>query len=103
MDKPEFQLLADLILDVKKDVSIIKSDVAANTITLNEHARRSEASENRLDVQEEKLEQFIKEMKPVQEHVQTVSALTKVIGKALKFLALIVSIVSTVLGILKLR
>lgn len=103
MDKPEIQLLADLILDVKKDVSDIKRDVAENTVTLNEHARRSEASEGRLDVQEQKLEKFITEMEPVKDHVKTISLLTNAGVKILKVLGLLISLISAIFGILKFR
>lgn len=109
MDKPEVQLLADLILDVKKDVSELKRDMSdtkdmaqANSISLNEHMRRSEASENRLDLQEDKLDHFIKEMEPVKEHVKAVSLLTSLIGKCLKVFTVLLSLVGAVLGILKL-
>lgn len=110
MDKPEVQLLADLILDVKKDVSEMKKDLSdtkqmsyANSIVLDEHMRRSEAAEARLDVQEEKLDKFIEQMIPVQDHVKTVSLLTSAVMKILKVLGAIATLVGTVLGILRLR
>ena len=108
MEKIDSQLLADLILDVKKDVSEIKKDLAdtkdmsfANSIVLDEHMRRSEAAEARLDVQEEKLDKFIESMEPVKEHVKTVHLLTTLVGKAARILAFLASIAGTILGLLK--
>lgn len=110
MDKPDVQLLTELILDVKKDVSEIKKDLTdtkemaySNSIVLDEHMRRSEAAEARLDVQEEKLDKFIKQMEPVQDHVKTVSLLTSAGIKVLKILGILASLIATVLGLLKFR
>lgn len=109
MDKPEVQILVDLVLDMKKDVSEIKKDGAEtkamtmqNSVVLAEHARRSEASEGRLDVQEVKLEKFITDMEPVKDHVKTVHLVTSFTVKALKVMGIVASLVATVLGILKL-
>lgn len=108
MEPTDTQLLASLILDVKKDVSEMKKDLSdtrdmsyANSIVLDEHMRRSEAAESRLDVQEEKLDEFVKSMEPVKEHVKTVHILTSVAVKVMKGLALVGSLVGTVLGCLK--
>jgi hypothetical protein len=110
VDAPEVKLLADLILDVKRDVSDIKKDLSetkdmtkSNSVVLEEHARRSRASESRLDVQEEKLDKFILEMEPVKDHVKTVSLLTHAGVKILKVLAILASLVATIAGLLKLR
>lgn len=110
MEQPENQLLTQLLLDVKQDVSAIKKDLAEiksiaqdNTIELVEHTRRSTASEARLDVQEEKLEKFIKDMEPVQDHVRMVSTLTKAGWIVLKGLAALVSLAGAILGLLKIR
>lgn len=109
MDKPEVQLLADLILDVKKDVWDIKKDLSdtkqmsySNSIVLDEHMRRSEAAEARLDVQEEKLDKFIDQMEPVREHVKTVGIITKILAKIIKWISIIASMVGAVLGVIRL-
>ena len=108
MESPDAQLLANLILDVKKDVSEIKKDLSdtkemsyANSIVLDEHMRRSEAAEARLDVQEEKLDKFITDMEPVKEHVKSVHLLTSVAGKFVKVLSVITTLVGAVVGLLK--
>jgi hypothetical protein len=56
MASPEIGLLLELVLDLKKDigavrtdVSNIKEDTTKNTVVLDDHARRSTASEKRLD------------------------------------------------------
>lgn len=48
MASPEIALLLELALDLKKDIGVIKEDTSKNTITLEEHERRSTASEARL-------------------------------------------------------
>lgn len=110
MDQPENALLTQLLLDVKQDVSVIKRDLAEtkeltkeNSVVLAEHARRSVASENRLDLQEEKMEKFISDMGPVQDHVEMVSTLTKAGWTAIKVLAAIASLVATILGLVKMK
>lgn len=108
MDKPDVRLLADLILDVKKDVGDMKKDLAdtkqmsyANSIVLDEHMRRSEAAEARLDVQEEKLDKFVESMEPVKEHVKSVHLLTGLAGKTLKVLGILATIFGAVKGFLR--
>ncbi len=54
MASPEIALLLELVLDLKKDLSDIKSKTDKNTIILEEHARRSTASEERLERLEKK-------------------------------------------------
>lgn len=103
MDTIESKLLTELLLDVKKDMSDMKQDVSGMKKDLSEHMRRSEASEARLDVQEEKLDTFIISMEPVKEHVKTVHLITRGSLKILKALALLASVVGTVAGLLKLR
>lgn len=110
MEDINVKLLADLILDVKKDLSDVKKDVSdlkdishANTISLDQHMSRNDISEARLDVQEEKLEKFVQDMEPVREHVKTVHLLTGLGVKILKVLGIVVSIVGTIAGLLRLR
>lgn len=61
MPSPEIGLLLELVLDLKKDISYLQEDVttlkteaAANSVTLEEHARRSTASEARLALLEKR-------------------------------------------------
>ena len=61
MPTPEIGLLLELVMDLKKDISsmqhdlsTVKSELAANTVTLEDHARRSTASEARLALLEKR-------------------------------------------------
>lgn len=61
MPSPEIGLLLELVLDLKKDITAVQKDVttlkseaAANTVTLEDHARRSTASEARLALLEKR-------------------------------------------------
>lgn len=49
MAQPEIALLLELVLDLKKDQNEIKQMTVENKVTLEDHARRSKASEERLD------------------------------------------------------
>lgn len=81
-----FDRLFDLILDLKKDQDIIKEQTIKNTSILDEHMRRTEASEARLLVQEERLKKL--------ETRSSVMDLIWKIGIA------IASLVGTILGII---
>lgn len=54
MATPEIALLLELVLDLKKDISDLKTESTENKATLEEHARRSTASENRLALLEKR-------------------------------------------------
>lgn len=61
MATPEISLLLELILDLKKDITSLKENItdlkteaAKNTVTLEDHARRSTASEARLGMLEQR-------------------------------------------------
>lgn len=54
MASPEIALLLELVLDLKKDVSALKEESTRNTVTLEDHARRSTASEARLALLEKR-------------------------------------------------
>jgi chromosome segregation ATPase len=56
MSSPEIALLLELVLDLKKDISAVRTDISSlqedttrNSVVLEDHARRSTASEARLD------------------------------------------------------
>lgn len=49
MSSPEIALLLELVLDLKKDQGEIKQMTVENKVILEDHARRSSASEARLD------------------------------------------------------
>lgn len=103
------QIIVDLVLEIKKDMNEVRKDLGdmkvetvKNSANLEKHMLRSDLSEARLEVQEEKLDTFIKEMVPVQEHVKSVATLTRLVGGAIKVLGVLASVVGAVLGLLKL-
>jgi len=49
MPSPEIGLLLELVLDLKKDITVLRDESTENKATLEEHARRSTSSEERLD------------------------------------------------------
>jgi|HubBroStandDraft_5_1064220.scaffolds.fasta_scaffold130182_2 hypothetical protein len=49
MPSPEIGLLLELVLDLKKDITVLREESTENKATLDEHARRSTSSEERLD------------------------------------------------------
>ena len=61
-----------------EDISVIKVDVAKNTVSLDEHIKRT-------NLLEESMNGIREEMKPVQRHVDAVNTILKLIG----FLAVI--------------
>jgi hypothetical protein len=52
MASPEIALLLELVLDLKKDIGIIKEETLANTVILDEHIKRTELAEKRIEVLE---------------------------------------------------
>jgi hypothetical protein len=58
MASPEIALLLELVLDLKKDIGVIKDETTTNTEVLVEHSRRSTASEARLDRLEKRDQMF---------------------------------------------
>lgn len=85
----EFDKFLELIL-------YIKAQTEKNSIVLEEHARRSLASERRLEVQEQKLELFIKSLDsrldPIEDYIKLSAFLLKLgIGA--------ITLASTVIGI----
>jgi hypothetical protein len=54
MPSPEIALLLELVLDLKKDIGLIKDETSKNTITLDEHMRRTELAELRIKKLEER-------------------------------------------------
>lgn len=55
MAQPEIALLLELVLDLKKDQTVIKDMTIENKVTLDDHARRSTASEERHKITEARL------------------------------------------------
>lgn len=103
MDAPEKNLIVDLILDIKKDVSDLKQSqietkeiAVKNTVVLEEHMRRTDIAEKRIELLQE-------EIKPIKDHVTSVNTIAKFLLAALKVLGVIVSLVGALLGFLKLR
>lgn len=54
MEDAKFSKLIDLIIKIKEDVGDLKAETARNTVTLEEHEKRSTASEKRLDMLEKR-------------------------------------------------
>jgi hypothetical protein len=74
-----------------EDISIIKVDIAKNTVSLDEHIKRT-------NLLEENMQGIREEMKPVQRHVDAVNTILKLIG----FLAVIVGAITGLARIVKL-
>ncbi len=60
MAAPEIALLLELVLDLKKDISALSQETAKNTVTLEEHMRRTEAAELTLAATQKRLEKLEK-------------------------------------------
>ena len=75
------------------DISEIRVDVAKNTISLEEHIRRT-------DIADENIQIIRSELKPLQKHVDAVNTILKLVG----FLAVVSGAIlgiSQVIGLLK--
>lgn len=82
MASPEIALLLELVLDLKKDQSEIKDMTIKNSAVLEEHTRRSTASEERIERLEQK--------------DQMLSGFIKISGGLLGLLAAIAAIVEVI-------
>lgn len=96
-------LIVDLIMDIKKDVSDLKQSHAEikaiaikNSVVLDEHMRRT-------DIAEKRIESLQEEIKPIKEHVQSVNTISHFLVGVLKVLGIVVSLVGALLGFLKFR
>lgn len=96
MQTPMTDRLFHMILDMKKDQAEIKEATIKNTATLEEHVRRTEASEARLEIQEEKLDRFIDRMEPFEDHVKFVNMSLKVLVGVITLTGIIVGIVAAI-------
>lgn len=71
-----FDKLFEMVLE-------IRDQTVKNSTVLEEHARRSAASEERLEVQEHKLEKFMEHveqrLEPINDHIKQVSWFSKLI------------------------
>ncbi len=110
MESSDLTLLTALLIDMKKDVSQIQQDLAVaraiaaeNTDVLIDHTRRSLASEQRLNVQEQKLEEMALTLEPMKTHLASVAYLTKVAATILKVVGYVAAIASAAKAILSLR
>jgi hypothetical protein len=89
MEDSKYERLLDLILEIKDDVSELRVEAASNTVVLEEHAKRSTASENRhellelrmeaLEIKEHRLNGFWKISLGILGVVGTLSAITAAI------------------------
>jgi hypothetical protein len=58
MPSPEIGLLLELVLDLKKDIGSLSEETSKNTATLEEHMRRTDLAEQRIE-KLEKREQMV--------------------------------------------
>ena len=58
MASPEIALLLELVLDLKKDLSSLSDHTAMNTAILDEHMKRTELNEQRLERLEKRDQMF---------------------------------------------
>jgi hypothetical protein len=86
IDDKRYDRILDILFDLKEDISEIKEETVKNTVTLEEHQRRSLASEARHELQEKKLDKFASEIR--------VASLMLKVGLTL------LSVTATVIGIL---
>jgi tRNA splicing ligase len=71
MDDKQFDRLINFVMDIKKDQDEIKEIVIKNTVVLDEHIRRTELAESRLEIIEQELE-------PIRDHVKGVALVLKI-------------------------
>jgi hypothetical protein len=71
MDDKQYDRLITFILDMKKEQEEIKGILIKNTVVLDEHIRRTEASEARLEVIEVAME-------PLNDHVKAMGLIGKI-------------------------
>lgn len=90
-DLQEMKMAAKNLSDIRQDIIEVKEKTAVNTTTLVEHARRSTASEERLTIQEDKLEKF-------EDVIKSVNSVGRFLVKSLKILALLATIGLTILA-----
>jgi hypothetical protein len=60
MNPHQFTKLFDMVLDMKDDQAAMKTLLEKNTVVLEEHSRRSTASEQRQEILEKRHEEFEK-------------------------------------------
>lgn len=97
MADDQLQRILDLVIGIKDDIAKISEKTTANSVVLEEHARRSTASEKRQDIQEEKLDKtidyFDKRLDPIEQKVRFT---TWVIAGALTLLSVTATVISIV-------
>lgn len=98
MDSQDKDLLVSLVLDIKKDVSDLKSSqsetkelTVKNTIILEEHMRRT-------SIAEERIEMLQKDLEPIKDHVKSVHVISAFLVKSIKILGVIVTLVGSILA-----
>lgn len=74
----DLDTVLSLLIDIKKDQESIREQTIRNTVVLEEHMRRTEIGEARMNVQEEKLEAFMEKMVPIEDHAKLVNAIVKI-------------------------
>ena len=86
-------------------VQKIHTETIKNTIVLEEHMKRSETSEKRLEVQESKLEAYMEntrsDLEPIKQHVHLVNKLAVIGFKLLGILGTIVGVAYTIMKMIE--
>lgn len=97
MADSQFDRLFDMMRDLKQDQDEIKVQTIKNSVVLEEHMKRSEASEARLSIQEDKFDTFVekmgKDLEPLKDHVKLEKGLVRAVMALLGFASTIVGIV----------
>lgn len=98
MTTEEFQLLMKMMLEMADKQDRIHEISIRNSVVLEEHARRSTASEERLEVQERKLEASLSNLderfNPIEDHI-------KFVGWVLKGGVSLITLAGIIVGIVE--
>lgn len=78
--------LIDILKQMHQDLQEVKEIAIKNTVVLEEHQRRSAASEKRLELIEMELE-------PIKDHVKLINGVVWFVVKAVAFLGSLLSLV----------
>lgn len=79
MDDQKFSILYDLLIDLKRNQEEMNDVTIENSVVLDEHIRRTLASEKRLAHVEDQIIPAIRdEMSPIKDHIRLVNSLIKI-------------------------
>jgi hypothetical protein len=60
MDDQKYERIIDILFDLKDDISTIQQEVTENTLTLEEHQRRSIALEQLVAIEKQRVDALVK-------------------------------------------